>query len=151
MAGRRFAALPSRPLELLDCTSLTRDEWPPLVPPWEPACPARLAARRMEGKARSARRCVRRTSRKTDALPGVHGRLVGRGQGHAQAWHHGLVPVVRAARRRHGDAPPVPAQRWRSGAASQRRRRPRGARRGKRRGGPWAQGQLSSPTPPCGP
>jgi hypothetical protein len=37
MASRGLAALQSRPTEFLDCPSLTLDELPQLVPPFEPA------------------------------------------------------------------------------------------------------------------
>ena len=56
MAGLRFADLQSRPTEFLDCTSLTLDEFQPLVPPFEAAFHARMAAWRMDGKPRTARR-----------------------------------------------------------------------------------------------
>jgi hypothetical protein len=35
MAGLRFTDLQSRPMEFLDFTSLTLDEFPQLVPPFE--------------------------------------------------------------------------------------------------------------------
>ena len=56
MAGVRFTALQSRPTELLDFTSLTLDEFQHLVPPFEAAFHARMAAWRMDGKPRTARR-----------------------------------------------------------------------------------------------
>ena len=56
MAGVRFTALQSRPLEFLDCTSVTLDEFPQLVPPFEAAFHARMAVWRMDGKPRTARR-----------------------------------------------------------------------------------------------
>jgi len=52
MAGLRFTDLQSRPLEFLDCTSLTLDEFQHLVPPCETAFHARMAAWRMDGKPR---------------------------------------------------------------------------------------------------
>src|SRR6266446_4865754 len=55
MAGLRFTELQSRPLEFLDFTSLTLEEFPQLVPPFETAFHARMAAWRMEGKPRTAR------------------------------------------------------------------------------------------------
>ena len=56
MAGVRFTELQSRPLEFLDFTSLTLDEFQQLVPPFEDAFHARMAAWRMDGKPRTARR-----------------------------------------------------------------------------------------------
>src|ERR1051326_8223300 len=56
MAGVRFTDLQSRPLEFLDFTSLTLDEFQQLVSPFEPAFHARMAAWRMDGKPRTARR-----------------------------------------------------------------------------------------------
>src|SRR5215475_10504034 len=56
MAGLRFTELQSRPMEFLDFTSLTLDEFQQLVPPFETAFHARMAAWRMDGKPRTARR-----------------------------------------------------------------------------------------------
>ena len=58
MAGIRFAEWQSRPRAFLDCTSLTLDEFHQLVPPFEVAFHARMAAWRMDGKPRTARRCT---------------------------------------------------------------------------------------------
>jgi hypothetical protein len=55
MAGVRFADLQSRPMEFLDFTSVTLDEFQQLVPPFEAAFHARMAAWRMDGKPRTAR------------------------------------------------------------------------------------------------
>ena len=56
MAGVRFAELQSRPIEFLDFTSLTLDEFQQLVPPFEAAYQAHLAVWRLDGKPRTARR-----------------------------------------------------------------------------------------------
>ena len=56
MAGLRFNELQARPIEFLDLTSLTLDEFQQLVPPFEAAFHARMAAGRMDGKPRTARR-----------------------------------------------------------------------------------------------
>jgi hypothetical protein len=56
MAGLRFTELQSRPLEFLDFTSLTLEEFQQLVPPFETAFHARMAAWRMDGKPRTTRR-----------------------------------------------------------------------------------------------
>jgi Helix-turn-helix of DDE superfamily endonuclease len=121
MAGLRFIALQSRPLEFLDFTSLTLDEFQQLVPPFEAAFHARMAAWRMDGKPRTARRftvyktCPLPTPEdrllfilvylKTYALQVVHGRLFGMVQGKANQWIHVLLPVLLAALRALGDAP----------------------------------------------
>jgi hypothetical protein len=121
MAGLRFPDLQSRPTEFLDVTSLTRDEVQQLVPPFEAAFHARMAAWRLAGKPRTARRfpvsktCPLRTpedrllfmlaSLKTYALQVVQGRLFGLGQSTAPQWIHVLFPVLLAALRALGDAP----------------------------------------------
>src|SRR5262245_9682379 len=56
MASIRFADLQSRPTEFLDFTSLTLDEFPLLVPPFEAAFQAHMAAWRLDGNPRTARR-----------------------------------------------------------------------------------------------
>ena len=121
MAGLRFTELQSRPLEFLDFTSLTLNEFQQLVPPFETAFQARMAAWRMDGKPRTARRftvyknCPLPTPEdrllfilvylKTYALQVVHGRLFGMVQGKANQWIHVLLPAVLAALRTLGDAP----------------------------------------------
>src|SRR6266702_942250 len=121
MAGLRFTDLQSRPMEFLDFTSLTLDELQQLVPPFEAAFHARMAAWRMDGKPRTARRfpvyqhCPLLTPEdrllfiltylKTYARQVVHGRLFGMVQGKAHQWIHVLLPVLLAALRALGDAP----------------------------------------------
>src|SRR4029453_15511944 len=56
MAGLRFTELQSRPMEFLDFTSVTLDEFQHLVSPFEAAFQARMATWRMDGKPRTARR-----------------------------------------------------------------------------------------------
>ena len=56
MASIRFADLQARPTEFLDCTSLTLDEFQQLVPPFEAAFQAHMAAWRLDGKPRTARK-----------------------------------------------------------------------------------------------
>src|SRR5438552_8632754 len=121
MAGLRFTDLQSRPMEFLDFTSLTLDEFPQLVPPFEAAFHARMAAWRLDGKPRTARRftvyqnCPLLTPEdrllflltylKTYALQVVQGRLFGMVQGKANQWIHVLLPALLAALRALGDAP----------------------------------------------
>jgi hypothetical protein len=121
MAGLRFTDLQSRPLEFLDFTSLTLDEFQQLVSPFETAFHVRMAAWRMDGKQRTARRftvykhCPLPTPEdrllfilvylKTYTLQVVHGRLFGMAQGKANQWIHVLLPALLAALRTLGDAP----------------------------------------------
>src|SRR5216117_4184683 len=121
MAGLRFADLQSRPTEFLDFTSLTLNEFQQLVPPFETAFQARMAAWRMDGKPRTARRfsvyknCPLPTPEdrlffllvylKTYPLQVLQGRLFGMGQSKAHQWIHVLLVVLRAAVRALGDAP----------------------------------------------
>jgi len=108
-------------MEFLDFTSLTLDEFQQLVPPFETAFHTRMAAWRMDGKPRTARRfsvyknCPLPTPEdrllfilaylKTYALQVVHGRLFGMVQGKANQWIHVLLPALLAALRALGDAP----------------------------------------------
>jgi len=121
MAGVRFADLQSRPMEFLDFTSLTLDEFHQLIPPFEAAFHAHMAAWRLDGTPRTARRfsvyqnCPLATPEdrlffllvylKTYALQVVQGRLFGMGQSKANQWIHVLLPALLAALRTLGDAP----------------------------------------------
>src|SRR5438128_2611811 len=120
MAGLRFPDLQSRPTEFLALTSLTLDEFQQLVPPFEAALQAHMAAWRLDGKPRTARRftvyknCPLATpedrlffilvSLKTYALQVVQGRLFGMGQSKANQCMHVLLPALLAALRTLGDA-----------------------------------------------
>jgi hypothetical protein len=121
MAGLRFIELQSRPVEFLDFTSVTLDEFQQLVPPFETAFQAHMAVWRMDGKPRIARRftvyknCPLSTPEdrlfflltylKTSTLQVVQGRLFGMVQGKANQWIHVLLPALLAALRALGDAP----------------------------------------------
>ena len=121
MASVRFVDVQSRPMEFLDFTSLTLDEFQQLVPPFEAAFHARMTAWRMDGQPRTARRftvyqnCPLLTPEdrllfilvyiKTYTLQVVHGRLFGMVQGKANQWIHVLLPALLAALRTLGDAP----------------------------------------------
>ncbi len=99
MAGVRFADLQSRPTEFLDVTSLILDEFQALVPPFETAFQAHMAAWRLDGKLRTVRQftvyhnCPLPTPAdrllfilayiKTYLLQVVQGRLFGMGQSKA--------------------------------------------------------------------
>jgi hypothetical protein len=121
MAGLRFTDLQSRPTEFLDLTSLTLDEFQALVPLFEAAFQAHMAAWRLDGKPRTARQftvyknCPLPTPEdrlfflltylKTYALQVVQGRLFGMVQGKANQWIHVLLPMLLTALRTLGDAP----------------------------------------------
>jgi len=121
MAHVQFTDVQERPTEFLDLTSLTRDEFQQLVPPFEAAFQAHMAAWRLDGKPRTARRfsvyqnCPLPTPEdrllfilayvKTYSLQVVQGRLFGMGQSKANQWIHVLLPVLLAALRTLGDAP----------------------------------------------
>jgi hypothetical protein len=113
MARIRFADMQARPTEFLDFTSLTLEEFPQRVPPFEAAFHAPLATWRLDGKPRTARRLsvyqncplptpedrlfFLRTSLKTYALQVVQGRLCGMGQSKGQSVDP--RPLARAAGR----------------------------------------------------
>ena len=121
MASVRFSDVQARPTEFLDFTSVTLDEFQQLVPPFEVAFQAHMAAWRLDGKPRTARRfsvynnCPLPTPEdrllfilayvKTYSLQVVQGRLFGMGQSKANQWIHVLLPVLLAALRTLGDAP----------------------------------------------
>jgi hypothetical protein len=121
MGTLRFADLQTRPTEVLDLTSLTVDEFQPLVPPFEAAFLSHLAHWRPDEKPRTARRyttyqnCPLPTPEdrllfllvylKTYPLQVVQGRLFGMGQSKAHQWLHVLLVVLRATLRALGDAP----------------------------------------------
>jgi hypothetical protein len=121
MASVRFADLQARPTEFLDFTSLTLDEFQQLVPPFEAAFHAHMAAWCLDGKPRTARQfsvykhCPLPTPEdrllfilayvKTYSLQVVQGRLFGMGQSKANQWIHVLLPALLAALRALGDAP----------------------------------------------
>src|SRR6266851_2344090 len=121
MASVRFTDVQSRPMEFLDFTSLTIEEFQALVPPFETAFHAHMAVWRLDGKPRTARQfsvdknCPRPTPEdrlffllvylKTYALQVVQGRLFGMGQSTANQWLHVLLPALLAALRALGDAP----------------------------------------------
>src|SRR2546423_12916607 len=121
MTGVRFADVQSRPAEFLNLTSLTLEEFQVLVAPFEAAFQEHMAAWRLDGKPRTARRftvyrtCPLATPEdrlfflltylKTYAVQVVQGRLFGMGQGKANQWSHVLLPALLAALRTLGHAP----------------------------------------------
>ena len=121
MAGIRCADVASRPTKFLDLTSLTLEEFQILLPPFEAAFQAHMAAWRFDGTPRTARRftvyknCPLPTPEdrlfflltylKTYSLQVVQGRLFGMLQGKANQWIHVLLPALLAALRTLGAAP----------------------------------------------
>ena len=121
MAYFQFTDVQDRPTEFLDMTSLILDEFQQLVPPFEAAFQAHMAAWRLDGTPRTARRfsvyqnCSLPTpedrllfilvSLKTSALQVVQGRLFGMGQSKANQWIHMLLPALLAALRTLSAAP----------------------------------------------
>src|SRR5213594_1598643 len=121
MAHLQFTDVQARPTEFLDLTCLTLDEFQQLVPPFEAAFQAHMAAWRLDGKPRTARQFsvyktyplptpadrlfFLLTYLKTYSLQVVQGRLFGMGQSKAHQWIHVLLPVLLAALRALGDAP----------------------------------------------
>jgi hypothetical protein len=103
-------------------TSLTMAELQPVVPPFASVFQAPMAAWRLEGPPRPARRyttdqnCPLPTAEarlllilvylKPSPLPVGPGRLCGMGQSKAHQWIHVLLPVLQATLRALGDAPP---------------------------------------------
>jgi hypothetical protein len=56
MGTLRFADIQTRATEVLDLTSLTVEEFQELVVPFDAACQAHMAAWRLDGRPRTARR-----------------------------------------------------------------------------------------------
>jgi len=121
MASVQFTDVQARPAEFLDLTSVTLDEFQQLVPPFEAAFHAHMAAWRLDGKPRTARQFMvykncplptledrlffLLTYLKTYSLQVVQGRLFGMGQSKANQWMHVLLPALLAALCALGDAP----------------------------------------------
>ena len=121
MTGVRFADVQARPAEFLNLTSLTLEEFEALVAPFEAAFQDHMAAWRLDGKPRTARRftvyrtCPLATPEdrlfflltylKTYAVQVVQGRLFGMSQSKANQWIHVLLPALLTALRGLGDAP----------------------------------------------
>ncbi len=121
MAGVRFTAIQTSPLEVLEWTRLTVDELQQVVPSFEAAFQTPMAHWRFDGQPRPARRYTTDTHcplptpedrlllilgyLKTYALPVVHGRLLGMGHSQANQWMHVLLGVLQATLRALGEAP----------------------------------------------
>jgi hypothetical protein len=117
----RFTDLQTRVLEVLDLTSLTLEEFRPLVPPFEAAFQAPMAQWHFDGQPRTARRyttdqncplptpearllCIL-TYLQTSPRQVVQGRLFGIDHSEANQWIHRLLVMLQATLRTLGDAP----------------------------------------------
>jgi hypothetical protein len=121
MGSLQFADLQPRPVEVLDLTSFTIDEFQRLVLPFEAAFHGPMAQWRLDGQPRTARRdttyqhCPLPTPEdrlrlslvywKTAPLHGVQGRLVGMGQSKAHEWIPVLLVILQATLHTLGDTP----------------------------------------------
>jgi hypothetical protein len=121
MGTLQGADIATRPLEGLDLTSLTTEACRELVPPFDAACQAPMAAWRLDGRPRTARRYTASTNcplptpaerrlcilvdLQTHPLHVVQGRLFGLGQRQAHQGMHGRLVVRRATLRALGEAP----------------------------------------------
>jgi hypothetical protein len=136
MTGVRFADVQARPAEFLNLTSLTLEEFEVLVAPFEAAFQDHMAAWRLDGKPRTARRftvyrtCPLATAEdrlfflltylKTYTVQVVQGRLFGMSQSKANQ----LSCCRRCSRHSAASAmpPPAPSRLWRTGWLSRRGR-----------------------------
>jgi Helix-turn-helix of DDE superfamily endonuclease len=121
MTRLRYRDLVRKPMDVLDMTSLTPDEFQLLVPAFEQAFQEHMAEWRLDGKPRTARcyttytNCPLPTPEdrllfilvylKTNPLQVAHGIMFGLPQGKTNQWIHVLLPVLRAGLRQLGDAP----------------------------------------------
>lgn len=121
MTRLRYTDLARKPMDVLDMTSLTPDEFQLLVPAFEQAFQAHMAEWRLDGQPRTARRYTTYTNcplptpqdrllfilvyLKTNPLQVAHGIMFDLPQGKTNQWIHVLLPVLRTAMRQLGDAP----------------------------------------------
>jgi hypothetical protein len=92
MASVRFTDLQARSTEFLAFTSWTLDEFPPLVPPFEAVCHARMVAWRLDGKGSVTKRfrCIPVPSTyacKTQGKVALWPRVAIKRCGQSKAWH----------------------------------------------------------------
>jgi len=121
MSRLSYAKLARKPMDVLDMTSLTPDEFAILVPSFEHAFQAHMADWRLDGKPRTARRfttyknCPLPTPEdrllfilsylKTHPLQVAHGIMFDLPQGKTNQWLQVLLLCLRNALRTLGDAP----------------------------------------------
>lgn len=121
MPGLRFADLAVKPIDVLDMTSLTVDEFRVLAPALDAAFHRHMAEWCIDGKPRTGRlyktytNCPLPTAEdrllfilvylKTNPLQVAHGIMFGLPQGKTNQWIHLLLPLLQQALRQLGDAP----------------------------------------------
>jgi hypothetical protein len=121
MQRLRYADLARKPMDVLDMTSLTPDEFQTLLPAFQTAFQTHMAHWRLDGKPRTARRFTTYKNcplpapedrllfvlvyLKTNPLQVAHGIMFGLPQGKTNQWLHVLLPILRTALRQLGDAP----------------------------------------------
>jgi hypothetical protein len=121
MTRLTYTDLVRKPMDVLDMTSLTSDEFQQLVPAFETAFQAHMAEWCLDGTRRTGRRfaiyknCPLPTAEdhllfilvylKTNPLQVAHGIMFGLPQGKTNQWIHVLLPVLRTSFRQLGDAP----------------------------------------------
>jgi hypothetical protein len=121
MARLSYTDLVRKPMDVLDMTSLTPDEFQQLVPAFETAFQAHMAEWCLDGTRRTARRfaiyknCPLPTAEdrlllilvylKTNPLQVAHGIMFDLPQGKTNQWIHVLLPVLPTALRQLGEAP----------------------------------------------
>ena len=121
MARLTYANLARKPMDVLDMTSLTPEEFQQLIPAFETAFQAHMAEWCLDGTRRTGRRftiyknCPLPTAEdrllfilvylKTNPLQVAHGIMFDLPQGKTNQWIHVLLPVLGNALRQLGDAP----------------------------------------------
>jgi hypothetical protein len=121
MARLTYTDLARKPMNVLDMTSLTPEEFQQLVPAFEIAFQAHMSEWCLDGTRRTARRfavyknCPLPTAEdrllfilvylKTNPLQVAPGIMFGLPQGKTNQWIHVLLPVLRTTLRQLGDAP----------------------------------------------
>lgn len=121
MSGMRYQEIAQKPFEILDLTSLTKEEFEALVPGFEVQFQARMREWRLDGKPRTKRsystylNCPLPSPAdrllfilafvKNNPVQTFHGRAFGMAQSKANQWIRVLLPVLGAALRCQGDTP----------------------------------------------
>ena len=121
MAGLRYGQIVERAAELMDLTSLTREEFDSLLPAFETAFQERMSTTTLAGTPRTGRGFVPYANRplptpadrllfilvylKTNPIQTLQGVLFGMPQNKTNQWIHTLLPVLQTALQRQGDAP----------------------------------------------
>lgn len=121
MPGLRFVDIQTRPLEVLDLTSLTVEEFQTLIPLFEASFQTKMSTCCLDGIPRTGRAYTTYSNSplptpedrllfvlfflKTNPLQVVLGRMFGMPQSKANIWLHLLLAVLRTTLTRTGDTP----------------------------------------------